>query len=58
MWRGGRTIGALKDQVIRLEVELCNGRLYALRGDLHPAVPIAVRDWQETGSAPPTLQEA
>ena len=58
VWRGGRTIGALKDQVIRLEVELSNGRLFALRGDLHPAVPIAVRDWQETGSAPTTLQEA
>ena len=58
VWRGGRTIGALKDQVIRLEVELFNGRLYALRGDLHPAVPIAVREWQATGAAPATLQEA
>ena len=57
VWSGGRTIGALKGQVIRLEAELFNGRLYALRGDLRPATSSGVRDWQATGAAPTTLLE-
>ena len=58
VWRGGRTIGALAGQVIRLEAELFNGRLYALRGDLLPATPSGVRAWTETGAAPTPLLEA
>ena len=58
VWRGGRTIGALAGQVIRLEAELFNGRLYALRGDLLPASPSGVRAWTETGAAPTPLLEA
>ena len=58
VWNGGRTIGALTGQVIRLEVELFNGRLYALRGDLHPTSPAGLRAWTESGEPPATLQEA
>ena len=58
VWRGGRTIGALTGKVIRLEAELFNGRLYALRGDLPPVGPSGVRAWTETGAAPPPLLEA
>ena len=58
VWSGGRTIGALTGQVIRLEVELFNGRLYALRGDLRPTSPAGLRSWIDTGAAPATLQEA
>ena len=58
VWNGGRTIGALTGQVIRLEVELFNGRLYALRGDLRPTSPHGLRTWKETGEPPATLQEA
>ena len=58
VWSGGRTIGALAGQVIRLEVEMFNGRLYALRGDLRPTSPAGLRSWIDTGAAPATLQEA
>ena len=36
VWQGGRSIGALAGQVVRLEMELFNGRIYAIRGDLTP----------------------
>lgn len=57
VWRGGRTIGALAGRVLRLEAELYNGRLYALRGDLQAVTPSGLRAWKETGAVPTTLQE-
>lgn len=36
VWRDGRSIGALAGQVVRLEVELFNERIHAIRGDLMP----------------------
>ena len=58
VWRDGRTLGSLTGQVIRLEVELFNGRLYALRGDLVPVPPAGVRSWADTGAEPGALLEA
>ena len=58
VWRDGRTIGALRGQVIRLEVELFNGRLYALRGELHPATSRGARTGTANGAGADTLLEA
>lgn len=38
-WRAGQRVGTLRDQIIRLQVWVVNGRLYALRG--HCAVKTA-----------------
>ena len=36
IWKGGNSIGSLSGQVVRLELELFNGRVFSFRGDLIP----------------------
>lgn len=58
MWSGGCTIGTLAGQVVRLELELLNGRLYALRRDLRSAFPAGQRRSIDTRNAAVTRQKA
>ncbi len=55
-WKEGRNVGALQNQVVQLEVELTNARLYAIRGDFVPCVAHEVRHFQDTGEYPTIRQ--
>ena len=57
-WREGRTVAALQDQVIHLELELSNGRLFAIRGDLPSVTSVEYRRWLSTGEQPTAMLEA
>lgn len=57
-WREGRTATALTGQVIRLEVEIFNGRLYSIRGDLRPVTSGSYRQWMKTGAIPESIIDA
>ena len=57
-WREGRTVAALQGQVIHLELELFNGRLFALRGDLLSVTSVEYRRWLATGEQPTAMLEA
>lgn len=43
-WSNGRTLDALKNRIVRIGVQLMNGRLYALRGEFE--VKMLTESWQ------------
>ena len=51
-------MAALQGQVIHLELELFNGRLFALRGDLLSVTSVEYRRWLATGEQPTAMLEA
>ena len=44
--------------MIHLELELFNGRLFALRGDLLSVTSVEYRRWLATGEQPTAMLEA
>ena len=48
----GKTLSALAGKVIRLEVKLLNGRIYAIRGNFLPLVAAQARRLEENGEIP------
>jgi hypothetical protein len=51
-WKGGKLLAALAGRTIRVEVELNNARLYALRGDMVRLVAAEVARYHEEGAVP------
>lgn len=51
-WREGRRMAELSNRTLRVEVELNNARLYAIRGDFVPLVANACTRFEKTGQAP------
>ena len=54
-WKNA-TLSALSGQTIRIEIELTNGRLYAVRGDFILPSPRGLGDFGETGKIPEPIQ--
>jgi len=52
-WRDGRLTEALRDQIVRLQVQLANGRLYAIRGDFEVKMSYEARLFTEQGIRTP-----
>jgi len=52
-WREGRLMAALHDQIIRLQVQLANGRLYAIRGEFEVKMSYEARLFMEQGVRTP-----
>lgn len=52
VWKSGRKLASLKGQVVQIEIELNNTRLYAVRGDFQVLCPQAWRDFTERGQVP------
>jgi len=52
-WRDGRLAAALRDQIVRLQVQLANGRLYAIRGDFEVKMSYEARLFVEQGVRTP-----
>ena len=51
-WKNGRGLNELSKTVMRLEIELNNARLYAIRGDFIPMSTRETRRFLETGAEP------
>ncbi len=51
-WKGGRQLKEFTNKGIRLEVELNNARIYAIRGDFIPMSARETRDYMDTGKEP------
>jgi len=54
-WTSGRKLAALKGKDIQVAVQMCNCRLYAMRGDFKVMSPQEWRDFSERGQAPAPL---
>jgi hypothetical protein len=52
IWEGGKTLSQLSGKVIRLEVELLNARLFAIRGDFVPRGVADFRRFSDEGAVP------
>jgi hypothetical protein len=52
-WRDGRRLAALRDRILRLEVRLTNGRLYAIRGRCAVQMAHEARVFADLGVRPP-----
>lgn len=52
-WREGRRLDALKDRILRLQVRLTNGRLYAIRGEFEVKMSHEARQFTEGGVRTP-----
>ena len=55
-WKNTKTLSALSGQAVRIEIELTNGRLYAVRGDFVLPSPRGLREYRETGKTPKPVQ--
>jgi hypothetical protein len=51
-WKDGKNLSALAGKAIRLEIEMLNGRIYAIRGDFIPMVALQARRLLQDGQAP------
>ncbi|MCD6334975.1 MAG: hypothetical protein J7M27_06545 [Candidatus Latescibacteria bacterium] len=51
-WKDGKNLSALAGKAIRLEIEMLNGRIYAIRGDFIPMVALQVKRFEQDGQAP------
>ena len=51
-WKNGRRLSALANRAVRLELEILNGRMYAIGGDFTPMVARQVRRFEEDGLVP------
>jgi hypothetical protein len=51
-WKSAKTLAALSDQMIRLEIRVQNGRLFALRGDFVICQLRDVRQFESNGIRP------
>ena len=52
VWKGGKTLAALANKTIRVEVELGSARIYAIRGDFIPLSPRPCRQFEIHGEVP------
>ena len=52
-WRDGRLLAALRDRILRLEVSLTSGRLYAIRGQGEVQMAYEARIFAELGVRTP-----
>ena len=51
-WKNGRRLSALANRAVRLEIEILDGRVYAIWGDFTPMVARQVRRFEEDGLVP------
>jgi hypothetical protein len=51
-WRGGTTLRDQVGRAVRVEIELTNGRLYAIRGDFRALTGGECRRFEELGEVP------
>jgi hypothetical protein len=54
-WRDGRRVASLRDRIIRIQVRLTNGRLYAIRGNFYPTTAHEARLFVERSLVRSTL---
>ena len=52
VWKGGKTLAALANKTIRVEVELDNARIYAISGDFIPLSAPSCRQFEIHGVVP------
>lgn len=52
-WQDGRLLDALRDRIVRLQVRIANGRLYAIRGDFEVKMSYEANLFTEQGVRTP-----
>ena len=51
-WQGGKSLAALSEKIVRVEVALRHSRIYAIRGDFVPLIGIEVRRFESNAEVP------
>ena len=55
VFKNGKTVDALKGKTLIIEVKLCNGSVYALKGDFAPSMNIQSTRYRKFGIKPKTI---
>ena len=56
-WKNNRSVSKFMEKVVRLEVELFNGRIYSIRGDFIPIQNVDYRQFRDQGIPPNPIYE-
>ena len=56
-WKDNRSVSEFIEKVVRLEVELFNGRIYSIRGDFIPIQSVDYRRFVDQGTRPDPIYE-